>query len=81
MSNAVDAVVSKPRPIEDFGITYGGRGPGGEYYMKQIDDLSCVAVWTESNDGEKFSADELEAIAADKRKRDQLASEPRISPS
>ena len=72
---------SERKTIEDLGITYGGRGPGGEYYTKQIDDLSCVAVWTESNDGEKFSADELEAIAADKRKRDQLAREPRISPS
>lgn len=63
----VDAVVMRDaeQRLASLGISYGGRGPGGEFYTKDIDDLASISVWTAGE--ESWTADELEAIAAHKR--------------
>lgn len=43
------------------GITYGGSGPGGEFYSKDVDDLHSHSLWTMGDDS--WTADELRAIA------------------
>ena len=43
------------------GIDYGGEGPGGEYYTKEVDDLSSISIWTKGE--EHWTAEELRAIA------------------
>jgi hypothetical protein len=43
------------------GLTYGGEGPGGEYYSKDIDGLSSISLWTKGQ--ESWTAEELRAIA------------------
>jgi len=56
------------------GITYGGRGPGGEYYSKD-GDIDSHSLWTEGD--ESWTADELEAIARHKRFLDGTTHEGR----
>lgn len=53
------------------GITYGGKGPGGEYYSKDVDALSSHSLWTEGE--ENWTANELEAIAKHKRLMDSIS--------
>jgi len=53
--------------IDALGITYGGRGPGGEFYSKDLDSLRSISLWTECAEGESWTPEELEAIAAHKR--------------
>lgn len=54
------------RALTRLGIHYGGRGPGGEYYSKDLGDgLSSVSLWTEGE--ESWTPEELEAIALHKR--------------
>ena len=60
-------------PLLPDGVTYGGRGPGGEYYSKDVDALCSHSVWTEGE--ESWTADELEAIAIHKRHIESI-SEP-----
>ncbi len=42
------------------GITYGGNGPGGEFYSKE-GRLDSFSLWTKGE--ESWTADELRAIA------------------
>ena len=51
--------------LDALGIAYGGRGPGGEYYSKNVDDLASITISTEGE--ESWSPEELEAIACHKR--------------
>lgn len=57
------------------GVTYGGRGPAGEYYSRHINPLAAISIWTEDADGEHWTADELEAIVRHKRWVDAQKSE------
>lgn len=54
-----DAMDSEPKlPV---GVTYGGSGPGGEFYSKDVDDLHSHSLWTKGDDS--WTAAELRAIA------------------
>ena len=43
------------------GITYGGEGPGGEFYSKEVDSFHAHSIWTKGE--ESWTGDELQAIA------------------
>ena len=54
------------------GITYGGKGPVGEYYAKEISDLATISLWTKSRDEECWTAEELRAISTHQEWLDEL---------
>ena len=57
--------------LDDVGIEYGGKGPGGEYYSKNLNDLHSISLWTEGE--ESWSVAELRAIAQHKALMDASA--------
>jgi len=52
-------------PALPDGIEYGGRGPGGEFFSKDINELHSASIWTEGE--ESFTGDELIAIGRYKK--------------
>lgn len=49
------------------GVYYGGRGLGGEYYFKNEYDVD--SLWVHNGTTQVWTPEELEAIAADMRRR------------
>jgi hypothetical protein len=52
--------LKKAQSVLPDGITYGGLGPGGEFYSKNI-GRDSISLWTKGE--ESWTADELMAIA------------------
>lgn len=55
-----DLQKKKIKTVLPDGITYGGSGPGGEYYSKTI-GFDSISLWTKGE--EHWTAAELRAIA------------------
>ena len=46
------------------GVYYGGRGPGGEYYSAEVDDLSSESLWVTQAGQNVWTLERLKLVVA-----------------